>query len=308
MEIRHLRTFLTVAKLLSFNRAADRLNYAQSSISAQIQALEEELGVRLFDRLGRRIQLTEAGERLAPYAARIVDFADETQAEIGAGSVLHGSLTIRVPESLGVHRLPRVITDFKNRFPAVRLNLTNCAHEGLQKDLRKGVIDLAFLLTDAFQAADLRTEVLGFESIVLVAGPRHRLAKAALVRTRDLKGELLLLSKVDCSYRRLFERMLDEEGVSLDTGLIFHSVEALKRHVMAGTGITILPKVSVADEMGQGKLTCLPWEEGEIEVAVLMIWSGERWLSPTLTAFMDTARTLLKETWNKSCAGDDPVL
>ena len=83
MEIRLLKTFLTVAGLLSFNKAAERLNYAQSSISAQIQALETQLGVRLFDRLGRRILLTEAGEQLIPYAEKIIDLADETQAEIG---------------------------------------------------------------------------------------------------------------------------------------------------------------------------------------------------------------------------------
>ncbi len=308
MEIRHLRTFLTVASLLSFNKAADRLHYAQSSISAQMQALEEELGVRLFDRLGRRIQLTEAGERLTPYAAKIIDLADETRAEIGGSKTPQGSLTIRIPESLGVHRLPPVINEFSSRFPRVRLDLTNCAHESLQKDLRKGVIDLAFLLTDAFQAADLETEVLGFEFIVPVAGPSHPLGKTAIVRTHDLKGHLLLLSKVDCSYRRLLERMLEEEGVSLDATLVFHSVEALKRCVMAGTGITILPEVAVAEDIEQGKLMRLPWEEGEIEVAVLMIWSRERWLSPTLTAFMELARTVLKETWNKSCAGDDHVL
>ena len=79
MEIRHLTTFLTVAKLLSFNKAASRLNYAQSSVSAQIQALEEDLGVQLFDRMGRYILLTEAGERLIQYAEKIIDLADETR-------------------------------------------------------------------------------------------------------------------------------------------------------------------------------------------------------------------------------------
>ncbi len=295
MEIRHLRTFLTVAKLLSFNKAAERLHYAQSSISAQIQALETELGVQLFDRLGRRILLTEAGERLVPYAERIVDLADETQAEIGGGGEPAGSLIIRIPESLSTHRLPPVISEFSARFPRVRLNLTNCAHEGLQKDLRSGVIDLAFLLTDSFQAVDMEVEAVGFESIVLVACPSHHLAKEKLVHTRDLQGDILLLSTVDCSYRRLFEKMLAEEDVSLDPTLIFHSVETLKRCVMAGVGITILPEISVSKDIAKGTLTRLAWEEDKFEVAVLMIWSKGRWLSPTLRAFMDTARKVLGE-------------
>ena len=298
MEIRHLKTFLTVAKLLSFNKAAEHLHYAQSSISAQIQALEAELGVQVFDRLGRRILLTEAGERLTHYAERIVGLAEETVAEIGGESDPEGSLTIRIPESLGIHRLPPAISEFSNRFRRVRLNFTICAHEGLQKDLRKGVIDLAFLLTDSFYSGDLETEALGFESIVLVSSPSHPLAKEKLVRTRDLREDTLLLSTVDCSYRRLFERILEQEGVPLKATRIFHSVETLKRCVMEGAGITVLPEVSVSEEIKKRKLTRLPWEEGRLEVAVLMIWSKERWLSPTLKAFMDVIRT--KGSWNRA--------
>jgi DNA-binding transcriptional LysR family regulator len=298
MEIQRLKTFLTVARLLSFNKAAESLHYAQSSISAQIQALEMELGVQLFDRLGRRILLTEAGERLIQYAERIVDLAEETRAEIGGERDPEGSLTIRVPESLGIHRLPPVINEFSSRFPRVRLNFTTCVHEGLQKDLRKGVIDLAFLLTDSFHAGDLETEALGYESIVLVASRSHRLAKEKLVRTRDLREDTLLLSRVDCSYRRLFERILEEEGVPLKATRIFHSVETLKRCVMEGTGITVLPMVSVSEEIKKRKLTRLAWEEGEIEAAILMIWSKGRWLSPTLNAFMEIARRVCKENWS----------
>ncbi|MBI4964775.1 MAG: LysR family transcriptional regulator [Desulfomonile tiedjei] len=298
MEIRHFRTFLTVAKLLSFNKAAERLNYAQSSISAQIQALETELGVQLFDRLGRRILLTEAGERLIPYAERIIDLADETRAEIGGDREPEGSLNIRIPESFGIYRLPPVIREFSARFPQVQLNLTTCAHEGLQKDLSKGITDLAFLLAESFQAADLEAEAVGFESLVLVASPGHRLAKERLVRTRDLAGDTLLLSKVDCSYRRLFERILEEAGVFLKLGGTFHSVETLKRCVMEGTGITILPQVSVSEDIKRGRLVPLAWEEGKLEVATLMIWSKGRWLSPTLKAFTEVARKELKGNSN----------
>jgi DNA-binding transcriptional LysR family regulator len=298
MEIRHLRTFLTVAKLLSFNKAADRLHYAQSSISAQIQALEAEFGVQLFDRLGRRILLTEAGERLIQYAEKIIDLAEETRTEIGSGKEPEGSLTIRVPESLGVHRLPPAIREFSNLFPRVRLNFTTCAHEGLEKDLRKGVTDLAFLLTESFHVADMEVEAVGFESLVLVASPTHRLANKKLVRTRDLEGESLLLSTVDCSYRRLLARILEEEGIGPTSIHVFHSVETLKRCVMAGVGITILPQVSVSEEMETGKLSLLAWEEGKLEVATLMIWSKSRWLSPTLSAFLEIARRVLKQSFS----------
>jgi len=295
MEIRQLRTFQSVARHLSFNKAAGQLNYAQSSISAQILALEEELGVRLFDRLGRRILLTEAGERLLQYAEKILDLADETVTEIVGTKDPKGSLTIRIPETLGVHRLAPLIKAFRSSFPGVRLDLITCAHEALQKDLRKGVTDLAFLLAESVQAAGLGVEILGFESIVMVASPDHPLSKKKVVRTRDLHGETVLLSKVDCSYRRTFERILKEARVDPGAPLIFHSVETLKRCVIQGVGITVLPAVAVAGDIKNGKLVPLRWDEGGFEVAVMMIWYKERWLSPTLRAFMEMTRRFLKD-------------
>lgn len=296
MEIRHLKAFLAVSRLSSFSKAADRLGYAQSSVSAQIKILEDELGVQLFDRLGRSILLTQAGERLMPYAERIIDLADETRAEIGGGSEPEGSLTIRVPESLGVYRLAPVIYEFGSLFPRIRLNLMNCAHETLQKELRNGAIDLAFLLAESFQGADLAVEALGSERLVLVASPRNGLARKSLVRTRDLAKETLFLSKVDCSYRRLFEGILGEEGIPLEATRTFHSVAFLKRCVMAGSGITILPEVTISDEIAKRELARLRWEEGDLEVSVLMIWCKARWVSPALNAFMQITRRVLTES------------
>ena len=295
MEIRQLRTFKSVATLLSFQKTARTLNYAQSSISAQIQALEEELGVQLFDRLGKRILLTEAGERLLQYAHKVLDLTDEIRTEITQTKEPKGSLTIRLPESLGVHRLPPVIGEFHRRYPQVRLNFTICAQEELQKDLRKGITDLAFLYADSIQAADLGFEVLGFESLVLVASPKHPLAAKKIVTTQDLGGETHLLSRVDCSYRRVWERILTEKGVHPKNTLIFHSVETLKRCARQGVGITLLPQTAVKEEIAQKRLAVLPWEEGRPETAFMMIWYRERWLSPTLKAFMEITKEILKD-------------
>ncbi|NIQ90909.1 MAG: LysR family transcriptional regulator [Deltaproteobacteria bacterium] len=295
MEIRQLKTFRTVAQLLSFNQAAKQLHYAQSSISAQIQGLEEELGVQLFDRLGRRILLTEAGVSLLNYAEKILDLADETRSEVAGERELKGSLTIRIPETLSVHRLPLVIKQFRSRFPKVRLRFTSCTHEGLQKDLRKGITDLAFLLTESFHAADLEAEVLGIETLVLVTHPNHPLVNQPVVRTRDLEGETLLFSKFDCSYRRTLEGVLNTEKVRYDTTIEFNGVEAIKQCVMAGVGVTILPEITVAADISQGRLAALSWAEGQLEVATLMIWYKDRWLSPTLSAFMEAVREVLKK-------------
>ncbi len=298
MDIRQLATFQAVARFLSFNRAAEELHYAQSSISSQIQSLEEELGVRLFDRLGRRVLLTEAGGKLLRYAERMLELAEETRSEVMGAKELKGSLTVKVPETLGVHRLPPVIKEFRSRFPKVRMRFTSCSHEGLQKDLRTGTTDLAFLLSDSINAADLSSEVMGIEPLMLVSHPGHRLASQPSVGIGDLKGETILFSTVDCSYRRSLESILISEKISCEV-LDFNSVAALKPCVMAGVGITILPEVTVAEDISRGLLAPISLADEQLEVATLMIWFRNRWLSPSLNAFMEVSREILSEVYGK---------
>lgn len=296
MELRRLRTFASVARLLSFSRAAEALHYAQSSVSAQVLALEDELGVQLFDRLGRGIVLTEAGEHLLGYARKMLDLEEEALAAMHEGKQARGSLTIRVPEALCVYRFPALLRRFRGLAPGVALHFITCAHEGLVRDLRKGITDLAFLLTESATSGDLGVEALGTEPLALVCSPGHPLATRGELATSDLQGETLLLSRADCSYRRLLERLMADERVVPGSALEVSSVAAIKECVAQGLGITLIPTIAIRNEMSQGTLVALPWRNGVNEVASLMIWLRDRWLSPTLQAFMQLAREMLYES------------
>lgn len=290
MEIRHLNTFLAVSRLLSFNKAAQQLHYAQSSVSAQIQALEHELDVKLFDRLGRRVLLTEAGEQLIKYAHKMVALADETKVAFRSQGQLQGALTIRIPESFGTWRLPTVLQAFNKHYPQVDLHLITCAREGLSQDLRKGVTDLAFLLDESIQAADLEVEMLGSESLVLVAHPAHPLCASGPVTSSRLAAETWLMSRVDCSYRRLVETCLQSGGGIKRAPLELNSLAVLKACLVQGVGISVLPCISVAPELASGVLALIDWPEGPKEVALLMVWYRQRWLSPIVSGFMEYVR------------------
>lgn len=307
MELRDLRTFVAVARHLSFHRAAAEVFAAQSTVSARIAALEAELGVRLFERLGRRVALTTAGERLRDFAVKLLDLEDEARAFVVGESEARGALTVRVPESLCAWRLGGIIRAFRERFPQVQLRFTACTLEGLDKDLRQGVTDLAFLMADSVRAGDLVVEALGVEPLVLVAAPGHRLAGLAAVGPQDLQGETLVLSAADCSYRKMFEHLLAEAGVQVAAGVEFSSAAALRGCVMNGLGVSILPELAVRGDVAAGRLAVLPWSTGEgggdggqLETAVLMLRHKDKWLSPPLTAFMDLVRAGLM-------AGAEPV-
>ena len=122
MELRQLATFRLIAQTQSFSRTAAALNYAQSTVSAQIQGLEEELGIPLFDRLGKRVALTEAGQRLLGYAEKILDLAAEARFSITSEETLTGTLTISAAETLCTYRLPAILREFRTSPPSGRLN------------------------------------------------------------------------------------------------------------------------------------------------------------------------------------------
>jgi DNA-binding transcriptional LysR family regulator len=294
MEIKQLKTFKAVADHLSFHKAAGAINYAQSTVSAQIMALEEDLGIPLFERLGRRIILTGAGENLYQYACKILELEEAARADLIEGVHLAGSLTIRVPESFCVHRLPPVVAEFHNRMPNVKLRFITCAQEGLKRDLRKGVTDLAFLLTDSIQSKALSVENLGTEHLVFVAAPNHPLSKTDKFEIGMLADHTLLLSRVDCSYRRILEQILQESRCEPKMVLEFNSVAAIIECVAAGLGVTLIPEIAVSRPLELNSLVTLELRESNLEVAQLMIWHQDKWLSPIMKGFMDTAREVLK--------------
>ncbi len=310
MELRQVETFRAVAEELSFSRAAARLGYVQSSVSAQVASLEQEFGAPLFDRLGRRIALTDAGRVMLRYSGRLLDLAEEAKeavadAGVGSGEVT-GTLTVSAPETLLTYRLPRLLALFHERHPKVRLSVRPSAVGRLVGSMRRAVeegsVDVAFVLDAPVEVSSLSVEPLLEESVSVIAPSNHALSSSTLVASRDLSGETVLLPEAPesgCAYRGQFERQLGVAGVVPPEKMEFQSIEAVKQCVAAGMGVSVLPSVTVNVELESGKLAALRWEE-PFEVLTQMVWHEERWQSPALRAFLDTAREVF-------CAAPVPI-
>jgi DNA-binding transcriptional LysR family regulator len=294
MELRQLKTFIAVATQLNFNRAAEVLHYAQSTISAQIKALEEDFGLPLFDRLGKRIALTEAGQMLLRYAQKMVSLEEETFAQVIGQEKPRGLLSVRAPQSISTYYLPAVIEIFQKAYPLISLDISACAFHALQQELKSGITDVAFLLTDMISSKELCCEMLGREALVIAAHPDHPLAGRPSIEAGDLKGQPLLLPKHDCGYKMVFEQLLSERKVRSATVIEYNSIEAIKQCVLRGLGITILTEAALRPEIELKRLAVLPWSEGQLETAVLMIWHKDKWISPALKCFMNAARATFR--------------
>lgn len=284
MELRQLQIFHTAAQTLNFSHAALALGYVQSNITNQIRQLEEELGVKLFERFGKHLYLTQDGLALQERAAVILQLAEQTR-ERFHGSAVQGTLRIGAAETLCVHRLPPLLTTYRQRYPGVSLHVHTEHRDGLLDRLRHNQLDVALALTDEITAADILVQPLQQETIIPVISPTHPLAKQPHIEPQFLTGESLLITLPGCGYRSLLLTALHTAGVRLASVMELSSIGAIKECTACSLGFSLLPAVSVQTELEQGRLVTLPWAGLPLTATTFLLRHRDKWLSPPLAAF-----------------------
>lgn len=293
MDLKQLNTFLMISKLQSFTKAADTLNYAQSSVTTQIKLLEEELGVKLFERIGKNISLTHDGKKLIPYAQQMLKLSTDIKNSISEDEYPKGVLTIGVAESLCVIRLPEIIKEYRKLYPEVEIALKFGSCADFRRYLNDNLIDVAFSLGAKIDGGEFISEIERDELMLLLAYPGHHLLEKEKILPEDLEGESLILTEVGCSYRAAFERILKDEGISPRITLESGSVHAIKQFTMSGLGISLLPRAAVEEEVESGKLIPLKWQGAEFEIVSQVLYHKNKWISPALDAFINLCKEML---------------
>lgn len=298
MELRELATFREVAQLSSFSRAATRLGYVQSTVTAQIQSLERDLGVRLFDRLPRSVVLTDAGRALLPAAGHLLSLAADARAAAtrtaGAADPA-GTVIVSAPETLLTYRLPGVLQRLRCEYPGVRVELRPTPigrfHGATRRAVAQGEVDIAVVMDTELAMPEFACEVIAAEPISVIAPAGHRLAAARKLLAADLQDEVLLPEAPDhgCVYRSQFERHLADAHIATGDALEFTSIETVKQCVVAGMGISVVPTVAAQTELATGSLVELPWP-AQFNVYTQMVWNPRRSLGSAHAAFQRVAR------------------
>lgn len=295
MEFRQCKIFAIAAQHLSFRKAAEELGYVQSNVTTQIKQLEEELQVRLFERIGRQVYLTPNGKRLQEHVHRLLQQVQAAKEDLLPGQELRGEIFIGAGESLCVYRLPAVLREYRRRYPHVELHLECNSSQNFPSMLRDNRIDLTFSLAQVSHLPDIVTTVLLEEVMVLVADPQHPLAAKMQVLPEDLAGHGFILTEKPCGYRSLIIDMLSEFHVATGPVLEFASTGAIKECVAIGLGVSIVPQIVVEQDLAMGRLVALPWRGPQLEVKTQMMYHREKWLSPPLQAFVSLAKEMINE-------------
>jgi len=293
VELRQLKTFSMLASTLNFSRAAEVQNYVPSTVTMQMKALEEELGVKLVDRLGKNVVLTDAGRSFLGYVDNILSKLEEAQHAVKQSGEMTGTVTISADETLCTYRLPAVLRQFRLRYPGVRLIFRPLVNSNLRQSLREGDADIIFVLDEDKGETGFCGEKVRDEPFYIYAAPDHPLAARTELTIEDFNGETFLLTEKGCSYRTFFERSLLQKGMGGITELEFNSAEAIKQCARIGMGIAILPEMAVAAEVSRGELVPLPWDLTATTFATQMLWHEEKWISPAIEAFLNLTRSTM---------------
>jgi DNA-binding transcriptional LysR family regulator len=287
MEVRQLKIFCILAKELNFTRTAELVHTVQSNVTSQIKLLEAELEVPLFDRLGKRVVLTEAGRRFRPYAERALAAMDQGHRAVKFGDEPAGPLHIGTPESMLTYRLPEVLKLFRKQYPKVDLIFHPDSQERLADALESGKLDLAISMSRRFGGPHLNSINMRTEDIYLFATPDHPLCKVRKVYPKDLIDHTLLLTEAGCGYRMMLEMQLASAMVRPQNVTEFSSIEAIKQCVNAGMGIGFLPEIAIASQLKKNQFVVLNWQGDHTSIATSIVWHKARWVSPAMQAFLD---------------------
>jgi DNA-binding transcriptional LysR family regulator len=302
VEIKQLITFKTAAENLNFTQTAKMLSFAQSSVTAQIKSLEVELGAPLFERLGKRLILTEAGRQFKLYADKMIILTEEAKMVVSGDKETAGTLIIGAQESQCTYRLPPILKKFKDQFPQVKL-IFKPAHsdEIAREQLVEGLLDISFIMDKSRPGEALRVESLVQEQFMMVASPDHSLLSKSVVTPKDLEHETLLLTETGCSYRTIFEESFHAAEVYPKNKFEFVSVEAIKQCVISGLGIAILPAMAVETDIKTGKMKELAWKNTTSPIFTQIAWHKDKWMTPPLEAFIELTHTVFKAHNTKGC-------
>ncbi|MDN4069679.1 LysR family transcriptional regulator [Paenibacillus vini] len=244
MDMKNLKTFHLIVKYGSFIRAAEEMNYAQSTVTMQMQRLESELGVELLER-GKTIVLTEAGRLFYEQSLQIMNRLEQLQsnlADIQSGEA--GHVRLGVTEPTASYRLPRLLGRFQAMYPKIKLSVDIGSSLNMSEQIRKGELEFALC-----SAPDLTTglyfEPLFYEKFVVLLPENHVLTNRSTLAPADFQGHRLLITSATCPYRRKLEMVLKEAGATpLDT-MEIGGMTALQHYVEAGLGIALVPEIGL---------------------------------------------------------------
>ncbi len=281
MDTKNLTTFIYVAELRSFTKAADRLGFSQSTVSFQIKQLENELDCQLFERINHTVQLTEKGREVLEYAHRVSQMTRELKDSVKEETA-SGYIRLAMADSLCTSLLSRDFLHFRELYPNISLKIIAAGTEEMFRLMNHNEADAILTLDSHIYNTEYR--ILREEQVrtFFVAGADTRIASASSLSIEELLLHPFILTEKGMSYRRLLEEKLAELSLEIQPVLEIGSTELICSLVEQGAGISFLPEYVIKNRVKAGTLVCLPVSGLEIYVWKQLLYHRNKWVSPQM--------------------------
>ena len=294
MEFRNLVTFIRVAELHSFSQAAREMGYSQSAVSTQISQLEEDLGVPLFDRIGRSVSLTAQGQNFLGHAQEILRMAEDARNQIRSLPIESGELRIAMAESISISLFPEILSKYCARYPQVRVNIRTGDTNDMFRMLQHNEVDFIYTLDRRIAQSDMILILDKPEPVCFVASPRHPLAQQLKTQASEDSSPSLTLAELisypfiltekRMSYRELLDQHLTAHKLELTPQLEIGNTNLIKQLVQQNMGLAFLPYFTVREEIEKGSLIQLPVTDCPVKIWRQLIHHKSKWVTPAMQA------------------------
>lgn len=287
MEIRNLITFVRIAEVRNFSKTAEQLGYSQSAVTMQIKQLEAELQVQLFERIGKKAKLTQAGQRLLPYALDILSAAGKAESIAREPEQISGKLRIGTCESYVISVLPPVFMEMGERCPGVEISTHTAPVPDLIDMLRQNDIDILYFLDEKLYFPEWIKVMEQPENIYFVSSSSSPLARMKKIPISRLVEEPLYLTEKGISYRYAMEQTLAAAGYELHPRLEVGNTDVITRFLLKNKGISFLPEYVVKDDVKDGRLTILDTECPRIVMWSQLAYHRNKCVTPQMKLFLE---------------------
>lgn len=289
MEIRQLVTFIRVVQLQSFSKAAESLGYSQSAVTVQIRLLEQELNARLFDRIGKRITLTDQGNQFCTYAYNILHEVNKAKLSLDSDTELKNSLHIGTIESLCFSKFPPILRYFREHHPKVAIRITTASPEELIEMMEHNQLDLIYILDEPRYNNNWIKVMEMREEVVFVSSPAFELAGRSQLRLEELLEEPFFLTEKNANYRRALDRYLASRQMILSPFLEISNTEFIIRMIEENRGLSFLPYFAVQKSAKERRLAVLEVEDFHSAMYRQIFYHKEKWKTKEMDEFIRLA-------------------
>lgn len=282
MNTKSLLTFKTILETGSFQKAADKLSYTQSTVTFQIKQLEEELSIKLFEKIGRKMVLTQAGKDVLPYVDTILQGTEQISNYGKSLSEITGLLKLAIPDSILIYTMQPFIQTFLHEAPNIQLVINSLQSGEVNQSVMDGISDIGINCEKENYPDTIVHKKVGKYKVLLVASPFMNNNLLDFTTPHQRKPFSLICNEPDGHYQLEMNKYLTKKDIVLNPYMKVQSIEAVKRCVMNNLGIAVVPSYSVTEELKNGSLKLIKTELDEKIFNSIYLYHKNKWISPQM--------------------------